>query len=108
MTSNRTPGERIARIIDQACLMWSVDRDELLGRSRVMTLTPPRAAIALALRAFAPKPLSYPRIAQIMLRDDHATIMNLADRARDLRRQSTGYRRAVDALCAVARNESPW
>jgi chromosomal replication initiation ATPase DnaA len=106
MSLHRTRGERIDHIIDQACLCWSVDREELLSPTRLATFTPPRAAVALALRNLVPHPVSYPRIAQIMRREDHTTIMNLAKRARELRRKSTGYAKAVNGLCSIARGEA--
>lgn len=63
--------ENINKIIDKACALWGVGRQDVLGKSRNMPLPFARSMVAKTLRdAYG---LSYPKIGKILNRN-HSTI----------------------------------
>ena len=79
-------------LINATCLAFGVQRDELLSPKRTDELAQARFAAMLVLRR---RGYSFPRIAMILNRDDHTTVMHGVGRALYMERESGNYRDAV-------------
>jgi hypothetical protein len=86
---------RTADIIDAACALWEIDRDVLLGPSRVANVVGPRmAAMAVARRLTGE---SYPQLGRRFGGRDHSTVLSAVKKAG----QHEGLQAAVAALMAM-------
>lgn len=78
---------------------FDIDRDALIGSTRLQGVVRARAAVAIVLRVR--DGLSYPVIARRFHRNDHSTAVHYLRRAKELREREPSFRRFVDAQLAL-------
>jgi chromosomal replication initiator protein len=90
---------RTRDVIEAACTLWRIDRDVLLGRSRVTGVVVPRQAAMVVARRLTGE--SYPELGRRFGGRDHTTVLHAAWRAETYRKLQAAVAELMAALPTV-------